>query len=171
MPEPVCLTWEQFAPPYKEVRGILFPKSFGRRLQRIKPIGPGEPLSGDDNRYRIHEGRFAASDDTNEKRVYENEFALVATFEGSAIGIISGVSLWVHEEHRRNANNVDLAAELWVAHSVRRGLRLFDQHYARAGQPVPMVRSTIKVGMRAYRLCIERGFVVLPAGYEIPTLD
>lgn len=168
MNPPPYLTWEQFAPPYKEVPSVMFPRQFAKNMQQIAPVGDGKPLS--DSRYRVHEGCFSDDDEKHAALVDRHEHAVVITFEGQTVGVLSGTSLWVHEEHRRNQTKTDVAAELWVEHARVRDWRAFTQHYAKAGKPVPMVRSTIKVGLRAYKLCIERGYVVAPPGYVVPEI-
>lgn len=165
---PICLTWEQFAPPYKEIPGVLFGgKGQAVFARRIRPVGDGEPLCGP---YRLHEGRFSQDDARHEAAVHENEFALVVTLSGERVAAMSGITLWVHEEHRRSKVPYDIAAEMWLEHARRRDWTKWNQKHSRAGEPVPMIKSTIKVGMRAYLLAIERGYVYPPEGYVIPTL-
>jgi hypothetical protein len=167
--QPLCLTWEQFIPPYQEIPAVLFGGLIQERFTRkLKPFG--EPMPLYDGRYLLYDARYGKKEETQAKVQHDRGNANVVLFEGRTVAGQTLLDLWVHKDHRRSVTNIDLAAEMWLEHVRRRDQGAWEQRYGREGKPVPMIRATIKVGMRAYKLGIERGYIVLPEGYAIPEI-
>jgi hypothetical protein len=165
---PRLLTWEQFMPPHQEIPAVLFGGLIQERLSlKLKPFGEPTPLK--DERYLLYNARYSTKEEKHTRFFHERGFALVVIFDDRIVASITSVDLWVDEDHRRSKVEIDLAAEMWLEHVLRRGdTGHLEQRYGRDGKPVPMIKPTIKAGMRAYKLGIERGCIALPEGYVIP---
>lgn len=167
--QPVCLTWEQFIPPYEEIPGVVFGGLIQERFSlRLKPVGEAKPIC--EGRYLLYDARFSAKEEINERTLHQKGSANLVTFGDTTVAAMTLIDLWVHPDHRRSVVPFDLAAEMWLEHVQRRRQSFLEQHFGRLGKPVPMIKATIRVGMRAYKLGIERGYIVPPEGYKIPDI-
>lgn len=160
---PFCLTWEQFVPPHSLSPGHLH-GIVERAMLKVTPIGEGDPLHVEP--YRVHLGRYSSNEEHNEVLEQRQDFAVVITCVGETVGVLSGLNLWVHVAHRRGRCGIDIAAELWAAHAVRRGIER-DFAYLK-GKKISMTRESYKVSKRAYALLVERGVLSMPEGYVVP---
>lgn len=150
---PFTLTWEQFHPPFKNCPGLLFGgRTLRRSALRPKPVGEGVPFC---ERYRLHQTSRPAQG---------GDFTLIVTFEGKAVAALAPDILWVEEAHRRSATGIDLAAELCAARALQRGLDTPVRETV-----VAMTKASVYASKRAYRLLVERGHIVPPEGYELPS--
>lgn len=161
---PECLTWEQFVPPHTLNVVVNEPFAIDYVRRTIDPIGEGVPFC---ERYRLHTGRYSTDEKTDSDFVKRHGIALVATYNGEKVGLISGMLFWVHAEHRRSVVDVDIAAELSLAHAL-----LYSEgrgfSYLRKNALITMTQKAINANKRAYHLAVQRGIIVPPAGYPMP---
>lgn len=160
---PICMTWEQFAPPHN-LNTSPAPRFVEYMSLKIKPLGYGEPFCVEP--YRVHRGVFSNDATRNETLEQRHDSAMVVTHKTKTVAVLSGILFWVHEDHRRNKVSIDIAAEMSLARAVQGGLiRKFEYL---EGTLVPMTAPAIAASKRAYLLAIQRGLLAQPEGYQLP---